>query len=152
MTTDIYIAISRKCPRPGKGTYIAVLEAVGASGKAGTLTIRGTFDDITPHRLELRAIVDALHRFKYGCTINIHSEHGWFKTIKERGWFEKWQQAGWIVNGKPAAGSEMLQEIHMLETVCNMEFGILDKDLGSYNTWLNSEIEKYRSHSANMRN
>lgn len=144
-TADIYISISRKSPRPGKGIYISVLEAVGASGKAGTLTLRRRFDDVTPHQLELNAIVDSLKRFRRPCKVNIHSDHGWFKTIRERGWFDKWQQADWIVKGHVAAGSELYQELYMLETVCNMEIGEIDKELGSYTTWLDSEIKNARA-------
>ena len=73
--------------------------------------------------------------------MNIHSDHGWFETIRKRGWFDKWQQAGWIVNGHTAAGADLYQQIYMLETVCLMEIGDIDKDLGSYSTWLGNEIE-----------
>ncbi len=72
--------------------------------------------------------------------MNIHSDHGWFKTVRERGWFEKWQQAGWIVNGKPAAGSDLYQEIYIMETVCRMQIGTIDKDLGSFTEWMSNEI------------
>ncbi len=140
-TADIYIGISRKCPRPGKGMYIAILEAETASGKTGTLTIRKQLNYVTPHQLELNAIVDSMKRFKRACSVNIHSEHGWFKTVRERGWFDTWQQANWIVNGHPAAGSELYQEIYMFETVCRMKIGVIDKDLGSYKTWLENEIQ-----------
>lgn len=139
--TDIYIKISKKSPRAGKGSYLVVLEAITASGKPGTLTIKDSFEDITPHRLELRAIVDALHRYKIHSRVNIHSEHGWFKAVRDNGWFDKWQQAGWMVNGHMAAGAELYQEIYMMETVCGMEIGTIDKDLGSYKTWLDCQME-----------
>lgn len=144
-TADIYISISRKSPRPGKGMYISVLEAVGSSGKAGTLTLRKKIDNITPHQLELHAIVDSLKRFRRPCTVNIHSDHGWFETIRKQGWFDSWQQAGWIVKGHTAAGADLYQEIYMIETVCNMEIGEIDKELGSYTTWLDSEIKNARA-------
>lgn len=144
-TADIYISISRKSPRPGKGMYISVLEAMGSSGKAGTLTLRKKIDNITPHQLELHAIVDSLKRFRRSCTVNIHSDHGWFETIRKQGWFDSWQQAGWIVKGHTAAGADMYQEIYMLETVCNMEIGEIDKELGSYTIWLDSEIKNARA-------
>lgn len=140
-TADIYISISRKSPKPGKGAYIAVLEAETTSGEVGTLTIRKRLDDVTPHQLELHAIVDSLKRFRRTCRVNIHSDHGWFETIRKRGWFDKWQQAGWIVNGHMAAGADLYQQIYMFETVCLMEIGEIDKDLGSYSTWLGNEIE-----------
>ena len=144
-TADIYISISRKSPRPGKGMYISVLEAVGSSGKAGTLTLRKKIDNITPHQLELHAIVDSLKRFRRPCTVNIHSDHGWFETIRKQGWFDSWQQAGWIVKGHTAAGADLYQEIYMLETVCNMEIGEIDKELGSYTIWLDSELKNARA-------
>lgn len=139
---DIYIKISRRSPKPGEGMYLAVLEAKTASGKAGTLTIWKSFDEITPHQLELQAVNDALHRFKRHADVRIHSDHGWFETIRERGWFEKWQQAGWIVKGKPAAGAEVLQEIYMIETVCGITIESVDNNLGPYKIWLESEIER----------
>lgn len=142
-TADIYISISRKSPRPGKGMYISVLEAMGSSGKAGTLTLRKKFDDTTHHQLELHAIVDSLKRFRRPCTVNIHSDHGWFETVRKRGWFDKWQQAGWNTNGHRVA--ELYQEIYILETVCNMEIGEINKDLGSYKKWLESEMENARA-------
>ena len=144
-TADIYISISRKSPRPGKGMYISVLEAVGSSGKAGTLTLRKKIDNITPHQLELHAIVDSLKRFRRPCTVNIHSDHGWFETIRKQGWFDSWQQAGWIVKGHTAAGADLYQEIYMLETVCNIEIGEIDKELGSYTIWLDCEIKYARA-------
>lgn len=144
-TADIYISISRKSPRPGKGLYIAVLEAKGTSGRVGTLTLRKMLDDVTPHQLETVAIADSLKRFRRACLVNIHSDQGWFEAIRKRGWFQKWQQDNWIVKGHRAAGADLYQEIHMLETVCNMEFGTIDKDLGSYKTWLKNEIKNARA-------
>lgn len=144
-TADIYISISRKSPRAGTGMYIAILEATTEDGKTGTLTIRKKFEDITPHQLEMNAIVDSLKRFRRACTVNIHSDHGWFKTIRDRGWFKKWQQSDWITNGHMTAGAELYQEIYMLESVCRMEIGKLDKDLGSYQTWLENEIKNARA-------
>lgn len=140
-TADLYISISRKSPKPGKGFYIFILEGTKADGtKAASRAYRREFIEITPHQLELHAIVDGLKRFRRPCTVNIHSDHGWFKTVRERGWFEKWQQAAWIVNGKPAAGAELYQEIFMLETVCGMEIGELDKDLGSFTDWMKNTV------------
>ena len=138
---DLYITISRKSPRPGKGFYIYVLEGVKANGERKASNPRKRdFEDITPHKLELNAIVDGLKRFKRPCRVNIHSDHGWFKTVRERGWFEKWQQAGWIVNGHEAAGADLYQEIHMLETICNMEIGSIDDDLGSFSEWFKNTM------------
>ncbi len=143
---DMYISISRKSPKPGAGYYLFILEGTKADGtRIATKAYRKNFPDITPHQLELHAIVDGLKRFRRPCTVNIHSDHGWFKTVRERGWFKKWQQADWIVKGHRAAGADLYQEIHMLETVCNMEFGMIDKDLGSYKTWLENEIKNARA-------
>ena len=140
-TADLYISISRKSPKPGKGFYIFILEGTKADGtKAASRAYRREFSETTPHQLELHAIVDGLKRFRRACIVNIHSDHGWFKTVRERGWFEKWQQAAWIVNGKPATGAELYQEIYMLETVCGMEIGELDKDLGSFTDWMKNTI------------
>ncbi len=143
-SADLYIKLSRKSPTAGKGFYIYVLEGTRADGSTGaSKPCRKDFEDITPHQLELNAIVDGLKRFRRACRVNIHSDHGWFQTVRERGWFEKWQQAGWMTNeGHPAAGAEFYREIHMLETVCNMEIGTIDKDLGSFREWFDSEIKK----------
>ena len=138
---DLYISISRKTPRPGKGYYIYVLEGSRADGsKRASNPRKRDFGFITPHQLELNAIVDALKRFKRPCRVNIHSDHGWFKTVRDRGWFEKWQQAGWIVNGHPAAGADLYQEIYVLETICNMEIGTIDNDMGSFRIWFENAI------------
>ena len=146
-TADLYITISRKSPKPGRGFYIYVLEGITPEGERKASSPRKReFEEITPHQLELNAIVDALKRFRRPCRVNIHSDHGWFKTVRDRGWFEKWQQAGWIVNGKPAAGAEQYQEIYMLETVCGMEIGTINKDLGSFSTWMQNAL-----HSEKMR-
>lgn len=139
---DLFISISRKSPKPGKGYYVYVLEGTRADGTKGASNPRKRdFEDITPHQLELNAIVDGLKRFKRPCRVNIHTDHGWFKTVRERGWFEKWQQAGWIVNGHEAAGADLYQEIHMLETICNMEIGNIDNDLGSFSEWFKNTME-----------
>ena len=142
-TADLYIAISRKCPKPGKGFYIYVLEGTRADGSKGASDpCRKEFDDATPHQLELCAIVDGLKRFRRACRVNIHSEHGWFQKIRECGWFDTWQQAGWMTKeGHTAAGAELYQEIYMLETVCRMEIGTIDKDMGSFREWFGNEIK-----------
>lgn len=138
---DLYISISRKSPKPGAGYYLFILEGTKADGtRIATRAYRKDFPNITPHQLELHAIVDGLKRFRRPCTVNIHSDHGWVKTVRERGWFEKWQQAGWIVNGKPAAGSELYQEIYIMETICRIQIGTIDKDLGSFTEWMSNEI------------
>lgn len=139
---NLYIKTSRESPKPGAGSYIAILEATTESGKTGTLTLKKQFDQITPHQLELNAINDALHRFKRHVEVKIHSEHGWFETIRTRGWFEKWQKNSWFVKGKRAAGAEVLEEIWMLEHVCGITILSTDKDLGTFKTWLDAEIER----------
>ena len=126
---NLYIKTSRESPKPGAGSYIAILEATTESGKTGTLTLKKQYDQITPHQLELNAVNDALHRFKRHVEVKIHSEHGWFETIRTRGWFEKWQKNSWFVKGKRAAGAEVLEEIWMLEHVCGITILSIDKDL-----------------------
>lgn len=138
---DFYIKISRKSPKAGRGTYIVILETITASGKPGTLTLKKELDEVTPHRLELQAIHDAIHRIKRHVTINIHSDHGWFKTVRERGWFDKWHDNDWIVNGRLTPGADLYQEIYMMELVGGIQFGGMDEDLGSYKTYLESEIK-----------
>lgn len=138
----LYIKISRKCPRPGPGMYIAILEATTASGKTGTLTLKKHLEDITPHQLELTAIVDALHRCKGDLDLQIHSDHDWFRKVKQNGWFEKWQQAGWMNKDKPRPGADLYQELWTLENVCSVRFDTFDQDLGTYKTWMENEIGK----------
>ena len=140
---DLYISISRKSPKPGKGYYVYVLEGTKADGtRKASNPRKREFDDITPHQLELNAIVDGIKRFKRSCRVNIHSDHGWFKAVRDNGWFNKWQQDGWMINGHMAAGAELYQEIYMLETVCSMEIGTIDKDLGSFTEWLKNAISE----------
>lgn len=140
-TIDLYIAISRKCPRAGPGKYIAILEAVTASGKTGTLTLKKELDEVTPHLLELQAVHDAIHRIKRHVVINIHSDHWWFKTVRNRGWFDKWHENDWVVNGHLAAGADLYQEIYMMELVGGIKIGDIDNDLKSYKTYLENEIK-----------
>ena len=139
-TADIYIAISRKCPRAGSGRYIAILEATTERGKTGTLTLKKSLDDVTPHQLELIAVRDALRRFTRSVTVNIHSGHGWFKTITERGWLGKWQQADFKKDGNDIPMSDLYREIMI--TYRSITVGTTDKDLGTYKTWLENEIKK----------
>lgn len=138
--TNVYIKISRKSPKPGKGSYMAILEAMSSSGKPATLTIKGTFENITPHKLELRAIVDTLHRYKTQALVNIHSDHGWFKTVRDNGWFDKWHEDDWMKDGEPIACWDLYREIDYLEKFA-VEIGSIDTDLGEYKTWLESQIK-----------
>ena len=142
MNVGLYITTSRKCPRPGPGMYIAILEATTSSGKTGTLTLKKKFDEITPHNLELTAIVDALHRCKGDIEISIHSDHDWFRKVKQNGWFEKWQQADWMGKGEPRPGADLYQELWTLKNVCRVKFDTFDTDLGTYGEWMHNEIRK----------
>lgn len=138
----LYIKISRKCPKPGPGRYIAILEATTASGKTGTLTLKKDFDEVTPHKLELHAIVDALHRCKGDIDLTIHSDHDWFRMVKENGWFDKWHDNGWMLKDGPRSGADLYQELWTLENVCRVRFDTFDQDLGTYKTWMEDEIRK----------
>ena len=46
------------------------------------------------------------------------------------------------MKGKRAAGAEVLEEIWMLEHVCGITILSTDKDLGTFKTWLDAEIER----------
>lgn len=134
---DIYITISRKCPRSGPGRYIAILEATTEKG-TGTLTLKREFEDITPHQLELQAIADSMHRFTRSCLIRIHSDHGWFKNVVGRGWLDKWLTNNFLKNGEELTGADLYRDIVSMFRSITIER--IDKDLGSYGSWLESEI------------
>ena len=141
LEADIYIITSRKSPRAGPGKYISVL-AHDIDGTEYTKTLRNSFDNVTPHALELQALTDSLKRFKKPCGIHIHSAHGWIRSVYENGWLKKWQASGWINNGKPIANAELYQNIEDIKNDLHLEFIGIDDDLGAYQTWLNNEIRK----------
>ena len=139
---DLYIKISRECPRPGPGMYIAILEAKTAAGKTGTLTLKKKCAQITPHNLELTAVIDAIKRCKGDISLRIHSPHDWLGRVITNGWLHKWQQADWMDKGKPRPGSELYKELYTFEQACGIRFESFDRDLGSYSDWMDYEIKK----------
>lgn len=141
MEADIYIAISRKAPRAGPGRYVSVL-AYNREGKECTKTVKEECEDVTPHSLELKALLGSLRRFRKPCGIRIHSAHWWMKKVYENGWAEKWRASGWMNNGKPVANAELYREILDTKERLHLEIISIDDNLGSFDTWLNNEVTR----------
>lgn len=137
MEVDIYIITSRSAPRAGPGRYISVLEY-----QECTKTLKEGFESITPHTLELLAILDSLKRFKKPCGIRIHSLHGWYRSVTLNGWIDKWKAAGWINKDKPVANADLYRDILDTQEKLNLEVLSIDDNLGTYDTWLKNEIER----------
>ena len=141
LEADIYIITSRKAPRAGPGRYVSIL-AYDAAGKECTKTLEADCENVTPHSLELTALLDSIRRFRKPCDIRIHSPHGWVRSVYENGWLEKWMADGWIKNGKPVANASLYQDIEDTKKDLHLEFISIDDNLGSFRTWMNNEIER----------
>ena len=139
MEADIYIITSRKAPRAGPGKYISIL-AYDRDGTEYTKTLIEECESVTPHSLELTALLNSLRRFKKPCGIRIHSAHGWIRSVYDNGWLDKWQASGWTNKGKPVPNAELYQDIENAKNELHLDFISIDDDLGSYRTWLGSEI------------
>lgn len=141
-TADIYITISRKSPRAGPGSYIAVLEATTVSGQTGTKTLRKRIDECTPHSLELMAIIDAFKCFRRHCTVRIHSDHGWMQSIRANGWLDRWREQDFKKGGADITHADLYRQLESIETTRGLTIDEVNADLGSYTIWLKSEIER----------
>ena len=73
------------------------------------------YDEATESRLVLYAVRDALQRLKYDCSVTIHTESLYIKSVLENHWLEEWEKKNWKnAKGKEIQDSILWSQIYQL--------------------------------------
>ncbi len=75
---------------PGPGGWGALLK-----WRDKEKTISGGEPETTNNRMELTAIIQALHALKKPCRVSIHSDSALIVNAFTRGWVKSWLRRGW---------------------------------------------------------
>lgn len=88
---------------PGAGGWAAILR-YGAHEKE----LCGGQADTTNNRMELSAVIEALHSLKEPCEVTLYTDSQYIARAINEGWLENWQQKGWKKADKAPVKNEDL--------------------------------------------
>lgn len=95
---------------PGPGGWGAILEFHGTEKE-----LSGGEAQTTNNRMELTAVIEALHALKEPCHVELYSDSKYFIDAVEKGWVYGWKKKGWIKSDrKPALNTDLWEEILQL--------------------------------------
>lgn len=135
----VYIGTSYKSPRQKEGAYGYILEHPTPKGPA-TLTQIKYVKDMTFHKAELTALVEALKRLRYSCDLEIFTDSVYIVSTWEQEFPKRWAEQNWKNSrGEDIANKEEWQEMLRL-LIGNVAFHLNEEH--SYKQWLKRELEK----------
>lgn len=108
MKPEVSIYTDGACSgNPGPGGYGAVLLWNGKEKE-----ISGGEPHTTNNRMEMRAIIEALHGLKRPCKVTIYSDSALIINAFQQGWIEGWKRRGWKkADKKPVENMDLWQDM-----------------------------------------
>ncbi len=92
---------------PGPGGWGALLQWGGREKM-----ISGGEPATTNNRMELRAVIEALHALKRPCRVSIHSDSALIVNAFTQGWVDNWLRRGWKkADKKPVENRDLWEEL-----------------------------------------
>lgn len=91
---------------PGPGGWAALLEY-----KDKQKTISGSEPQSTNNRMEMMAVIQALHSLKKPCKVTVHSDSALIVNAFTRGWVSNWLRRGWKKADKQLVENRDLWEL-----------------------------------------
>jgi len=95
---------------PGPGGWGAILRYGGRERE-----ISGGQAETTNNRMELAAVIHALHALKETCRVELYSGSRYIEQSVNMGWLESWSKNDWKKSDKsPAKNPDLWQELYEL--------------------------------------
>ena len=92
---------------PGPGGWGAILEWQGHEKE-----LSGGEAQTTNNRMELTAVLTALHLLKEPCIVELYSDSKYVVDAIDKGWLYGWQKKGWIkADKKPVLNVDLWQQL-----------------------------------------
>jgi ribonuclease HI len=143
MKADVYIATSAKGFRRQDGVAGYVIEAQTAKGPA-TLTVFGTFTDVTPNTAVLLTVKNALRRLNTECEVIFYLDNNYVASALTNGWAVSWKMNGWKnARGMEIVDSATWDEVLMLLRGREPHFVVGEPN--KYKKYLQNETEKRKA-------
>lgn len=95
---------------PGPGGWAAILK-YGKNEKE----IAGFERETTNNRMEMTAVIEALHSLKMPCEVALYSDSAYLVNCFQERWLENWKRNGWKTrNKKPVLNVDLWQTLDTL--------------------------------------
>jgi ribonuclease HI len=92
---------------PGPGGWGAVLLWNGNKKE-----LSGGASNTTNNRMEMQAVIKALHALKKPCSVKIHSDSALIINAFRQNWIKNWQKKGWRKsNKKPVENRDLWEQM-----------------------------------------
>lgn len=137
LATHIYITVDSTFPKISEKAYGYVLEC---EGKEKTIAGFGRVE-ATYHCTVLRALIEAISRFRVSCEIHIHTGNSYITAMIDNN-LHKWAATQFMTaRGNPISNQKEWMELwemfekHLIFTECGTH---------SYEKWLQMEIENWK--------
>lgn len=92
---------------PGPGGWGAILKY-----GENSMEISGGDKSTTNNRMELTAVIRAIQKLKYPCSIDIYTDSQYVANAFLKGWIWNWKKNGWKKSDKkPVLNSELWEEL-----------------------------------------
>ncbi|MBQ7067022.1 MAG: hypothetical protein IJN92_09420 [Lachnospiraceae bacterium] len=138
MHVDLYVETSIRGPRRQNGTFGYILVYITKSGEEATLCDFVNKKDVTPHEIELEAIIKALGRLNKKCDVSVIAGNPYVADMTSN--LQKWKGNGWITaKGEDIKNKELWQQLEELLEKHQVTFG--GDDTG-YQKWLINEVKR----------
>lgn len=93
----------------GTGGWAALMFLVG---NPFVHEISGAVENTTSSRMEITAVLKALHHIQRPSTFLMHVDSAYVVNACRQNWFAKWQRNGWVNSkGKPVANQDLWREL-----------------------------------------
>ena len=94
---------------PGPGGWGAILVSVSPSARK---EIAGAHPNTTNNRMELTAVISALHLLKKPCRVTVVTDSQYVVNAFRQRWIENWRRNGWRTSDKkPVKNDDLWREL-----------------------------------------
>lgn len=139
MQVEIYTETSIRSPRKQTGHFGYILVYRPEGKEDATVSDFKERSDVTPHEIELEALVCAMKRLNRPCNVRLIQSNQYIQNMVTSGNLSRWKETGWITaKGEEVKNKELWQQLSELLDLHTVTWS---EDTG-YQQWLIREVEK----------
>ncbi len=139
MQVEIYTETSIRSPRKQKGHFGYILVYRPEGKDDATVSDFKERTDVTPHEIELEALICAMSRLNRPCEVRLIQSNQYIQNMVTTGNLSHWQQNGWkTAKGDEVKSKELWQKLSVL---LDRHSATWTEDSG-YQQWLIREVQK----------